>query len=380
MSSSVWTELATRRMRRRRARLRTMMVLLEQADRPPVYAQMNREVPLLQMYFDPQQDLRPDYRLSRTSVTALLQLLSRGKARGWAQHLEVLITLYWLAHGLSYSVVSRAFQVPKTTVHRVVHQLCGSLVAIRGQHIRYPAEEDVPAVALGFTELSGSPAFTNCVGALDGCHIRIKTPPGPHGQDYINRKLFASVQMQALCDSYGRFINLFVGYPGSVHDTRVLKNSSLYTAARYPPPGYFIIGDGGYPCIRAPITLLTPYREPLQGRVQERYNRHHARARSVIERAFGMMKTRWRCLFFKALEVHHTFVPDVVTVCAVLHNICLTAGDVVDPDDDRPDAVEVPPPRPVRNEQGGQGVRDRLAAQISAPVGQPEGLQDHDYL
>ncbi|RVE55603.1 hypothetical protein OJAV_G00234600 [Oryzias javanicus] len=34
------------------------------------------------------------------------------------------------------------------------------------------------------------------------------------------------------------------------------------------------------------------------------------------------------------LEMHHTFVPHVVTVCAILHNICLCAGDTVAPEDD----------------------------------------------
>ena len=75
--------------------------------------------------------------------------------------------------------------------------------------------------------------------------------------------------------------------------------------------------------------------------------------------AFGMMKTRFRSIFLKALEVHHTFVLQVthqdslfihlfiylsieaekikimsiycfsfpaITACAILHNICLWGG------------------------------------------------------
>ncbi|KAJ8371645.1 hypothetical protein AAFF_G00303650 [Aldrovandia affinis] len=55
-----------------------------------------------------------------------------------------------------------------------------------------------------------------------------------------------------------------------------------------------------------------------------------------------------------------------VTTCAALHNVCLPAGDVLEPEDDV-DGVQVPPPCPGRNEQQGQGARERLAAQRPAP-------------
>nr|XP_054594878.1 uncharacterized protein LOC107372343 [Nothobranchius furzeri] len=56
---------------------------------------------------------------------------------------------------------------------------------------------------------------------------------------------------------------------------------------------------------------------------------------TLCDRAcLGMMKTRFRAIFLQALEVHHTFVPHVVTACAILHNICLSAGDYVVAEDE----------------------------------------------
>ena len=61
-------------------------------------------------------------------------------------------------------------------------------------------------------------------GAIDGCHVRI-VPPGAFASDYFNRKLFHSIQFQAICDHKGRFLDVHVGFPGSVHDAGVLKSS-----------------------------------------------------------------------------------------------------------------------------------------------------------
>ena len=45
-----------------------------------------------------------------------------------------------------------------------------------------------------------------------------------------------------------------------------------------------------------------------------------------IERAFGMLKGRWRILL-KRIDVHLKNVPDLVSTCIVLHNICIILGD-----------------------------------------------------
>ncbi|XP_022081680.1 putative nuclease HARBI1 [Acanthaster planci] len=64
-------------------------------------------------------------------------------------------------------------------------------------------------------------------GRTDGTHVKIM-PPGSRREDYLNRKFFHSINMQAVCDHRGVFLDVFAGYPGSVRDSRVLKCSPLY--------------------------------------------------------------------------------------------------------------------------------------------------------
>nr|XP_054597978.1 uncharacterized protein LOC129163706 [Nothobranchius furzeri]XP_054597979.1 uncharacterized protein LOC129163706 [Nothobranchius furzeri] len=204
---------------------------------------------------------------------------------------------------------------------------------------------------------------------------RIKAPSGPDGQCYRNRKLFPSIILQAVCDHQGRFIDTYVGWPGSVHDSRVLRHSPLYRQSAFPPPGHFILADGGYPCLQHPLPLITPYKWVVQGVGAQRFNSHQSRARCIIERAFGI-KTRFRTIFLKALEVHSTFVPHVITACTILHNICLSAGDIVVQDDELEDDAPEDEGEAGLEAVSGALWRDQLSAEVSALEEVPP---DHNY-
>ncbi|KAA0721207.1 hypothetical protein E1301_Tti021592 [Triplophysa tibetana] len=64
-----------------------------------------------------EQNLKVDFRLNRDSMEALMRMLPQDEVHGWGHLITTLITVYWLAHGPSYSVVSRAFQVPVSSVY-----------------------------------------------------------------------------------------------------------------------------------------------------------------------------------------------------------------------------------------------------------------------
>ena len=46
----------------------------------------------------------------------------------------------------------------------------------------------------------------------------------------------------------------------------------------------------------------------------------------MVQHGYGRLKGRWRCLL-KRLDVDISDVPEVVTACCVLHNICEVHGE-----------------------------------------------------
>lgn len=70
---------------------------------------------------------------------------------------------------------------------------------------------------------------------------------------------------------------------------------------------------------------MTPYRNPLDASVEEKFNKAHTKCRNIIERTNGVLKNRWRCLL-GAREMHYApkKAIKIVNFCVALHNICIT--------------------------------------------------------
>lgn len=83
-------------------------------------------------------------------------------------------------------------------------------------------------------------------------------------------------------------------------------------------------GDSGYPLREY---LLTPVGNAVEDSPEGRFNAVHKRARSTIERTFGILKGRWRCLL-AARELHYDSdrAGKIILACCVLHNMCTRAG------------------------------------------------------
>jgi len=84
---------------------------------------------------------------------------------------------------------------------------------------------------------------------------------------------------------------MYTGVPGRVHDARVFRNSPLFQNIKNNnliSPTTHLIGDSAYPLS---TFLLIPYKDNGHLTVKQmRYNQKLSSIRSIIERAFGLLK------------------------------------------------------------------------------------------
>ena len=197
----------------------------------PMYCRVNMAIPVLDRFFN-ERDPRQDCRLSRESLAVLLNLLQQDQRHGWGATIETLVFLFWLASGASYRGVSRVFGMPHSTGHRIVHRVTAEVVSIGHKVFHFSqTAEDLVAVIHGFAGLARHRAFLKPAGAIGGCHVRNKLPSGLDGHCYRRRKLFVSINLQAVCDYQSHVVDTYVGWLGLVHDSRVLLHSPLYRRA-----------------------------------------------------------------------------------------------------------------------------------------------------
>uniref|UniRef100_A0A3P9GY04 DDE Tnp4 domain-containing protein n=1 Tax=Oryzias latipes TaxID=8090 RepID=A0A3P9GY04_ORYLA len=170
-----------------------------------------------------------------------------------------------------------------------------------------------------------------------GSHIPVIAPLENH-VDYFNRKGWHSVILQAVVDHKYCFTNIYIRWPGSVHDSRFLRNSVIFEKAErgvlFPNEiqgtqvSIMLLGDPAYP-LRS--WLMKGY--PETGNLtehQRHFNKRLSGARMTV------------CLS-KRLDVDISLVPIVISGCCTLHNICEKHNAAYSEDPSAAGPPDVPP-------------------------------------
>ena len=247
---------------------------------------------------------------------------------------RVAVTLWCLATPCEYRTIAHLFGIARSSVCEIVQETCALIVSkLFHKYIHFPSGDSIDDLVDTFKSKWDVP---QCVGAIDGCHIPVASPAMSR-TDYYNRKGWYSVILQGVVDHSYRFIDINVGWPGSVHDARVLSQSSIFqkiTSGELLPDKtitengvqipLYLIGDSAYPLkkwLMKPFThgtVMTP--------AQRTFNYRICRARIVVENAYGRLKARWRRLM-KRNDMNISHIPTVVTAACTLHNICEIHGE-----------------------------------------------------
>lgn len=237
----------------------------------------------------------------------------------------------YLSTGQSFRSLEFSFRMEVTTVSKIIREILKVIWEIlQPLHMKIPDEQDFRKVAHDYYNIWN---FPNCIGSIDGKHIRLNCP-AHSGTMFYNYKKYFSIVLQGLVDAHYRFINIDVGGYGKQSDGGTFRSSALFLylsdgRLNIPPESalpysditvpHVIIGDEAYPLLP---NLLKPYSRQQLDADKEYFNARLSRARRTVECAFGILYSKWRILG-TAIQTSTDVADDIVKCICLLHNIII---------------------------------------------------------
>ena len=142
--------------------------------------------------------------------------------------------------------------------------------------------------------IKNSWSFPNCVGIMDRTLLHLETRPELYEEKCYTRKGGYSINMLVLCDHRALINYYVVGWPGSVHDNRVRRNSHM----KLHPSEYFnhneyLLSDSSL----VPGDHVVPEYKCSPGSSlssnKSAFNELLSKARVKSEHCIGLLKGRW---------------------------------------------------------------------------------------
>ncbi|XP_031482750.1 uncharacterized protein LOC116252544 [Nymphaea colorata] len=169
----------------------------------------------------------------------------------------------------------------------------------------------------------------NCVGAIDGMHVRVKVS-SEDAPKYRGRKDWPTQNVLAACSFDMKFTYLLAGWEGTASDSRIIKNAlTREDKLKIPEDAGFPLKGGLITPFRVVRYHLKEYSKRCPQNEKELFNLRHPSLQNVIERSFGVLKKRFPVIASSTEPVYSCKTQsDIILACCILHNFCMG----VDPD------------------------------------------------
>lgn len=217
-----------------------------------------------------------------------------------------------------------------STISNIIAETTAAIfVGLQPHFLSVPDERKWIASANRYYELWNLP---NCIGSIDGKHIRIKKFRNT-GSQYYNYKSYFSVVLMATADADGMFLTVDVGDYGRNSDGAVFKSSrlgrlldqgELKIPALQPLPHdtsgnsfpFYFCGDEAFPLRKH---IMRPFPQRLLDDKKRIFNYRLSRGRKSVECAFGMLVSKFR-IFETPIACNEKTVDSIIKSACVLHN------------------------------------------------------------
>lgn len=211
---------------------------------------------------------------------------------------QLALPLYFLKEkkGL-LSMTANPFGAACCTVSVTVRKVCDLITSALGPgYINLPsAEQDMSEL---FKAMENKYGFPQAFGCVDGTHIQI-TQPTENPHDYFSYKQTYTLNVKAVCDWRGFFMNVEVKRPDSVHDGRVFANSKINKLLQEKKlPMLYKEILPGYDKI--PVTFLGDPAYPLLQYCMKEYPNAHTNEEVIFNNMLRSVKESHRMCFSEA--------------------------------------------------------------------------------
>lgn len=287
----------------------------------------------------------------------------------------VLACFRYLASGMNFGDLEFDFHVSRHTVRGIVKETCEVIwEALHAQEMATPNQDTWLEKSKEYEQFTNYP---NCIGAVDGKHVRIQCPPNS-GSEFFNYKKYFSLVLLAVSDAKYNFIAIDVGAYGREGDSTIFKNSNLFKRLKGdqlnlpedcpllpsgPAVPFVLLGDEAFGLSRR---VMRPYAQKNLTKERRVYNYRHCRARRTVECAFGILSNKWRVLH-SCILVNKEFATVIVQCCCVLHNFVKKRDGYIYDDSLTCEMEDVEEVTTVGGKTNGIQVRDILCDYFNGP-------------
>ncbi|CAK1592530.1 unnamed protein product [Parnassius mnemosyne] len=242
---------------------------------------------------------------------------------------KLVITLRYLGSGCKFVDLHYSYRLGISTIAEIIREVCHFIwVVLKDMCLPQPTKENWLKIAKDFHLRAN---FPNCIGAVDGKHVRIIKPYNSGSLCY-NYKHFFSVILLAICDSDYKFIHIDVGSYGKDCDSTIFTNSTFYqklmnndlqipepkpiSSTNPIPVPFVIVGDEAF---GQTDKIMRPFGGSNLTTKKKIFNYRLSRARRHIECLFGILANKWQ-IFHRPINVNLDLVSCIIKTCCALHN------------------------------------------------------------
>ncbi|XP_069624021.1 uncharacterized protein [Ranitomeya imitator] len=131
---------------------------------------------------------------------------------------RLMVTIRFLETGESLTSLHFQFRLGISTISGIIRETCRALWdCLQAEYIPEPSQERWLEIAHNFEQIC---QFPNCVGAVDGKHIRIVKPHGS-GSEFYNYKKYFSIALMTIADAHCKFIAVDIGAYGCTNGSQI---------------------------------------------------------------------------------------------------------------------------------------------------------------